>query len=108
MAENKKPDYDILMPAHVLHDNSISPSARLIYGEIAALCVKSNCCCFDVSLFSDLYGVSKKTMSNVNAKHISVEPAPSGAKPDSKKMNIALIGYSAPGKNNKPGNNSSN
>jgi len=97
MASKKKPDYDILIPSHVLHDNSIRPGARIVYGEIAALCGKGNSCLFDDILFSGLYGVSKKTLANwvktlADAKYISIERMPTDENSDSNKMKISLIG----------------
>jgi hypothetical protein len=95
MAEKKKPDYDIQIPFYVLHDNSISPNARLIYGEIVYLCGKDNCCLFDDSLFSELYGVSKRTLDTwiktlIDSKYITVEHIPANKEPKSKKIKITL------------------
>lgn len=88
----------ILIPSRVLHDNSIDPGARIIYGEIAYLCGKNNFCWFDYDLFSKLYGASKRTLAKwikalVDAKYITVEHIPADGKPNDKKMKITLINH---------------
>lgn len=60
--ENKKSYYAII-PANVRYDKDLTMGARLLYGEITALCNEKGFCWASNEYFSQLYEVSKKTIS---------------------------------------------
>ena len=57
-----KPNYYAIIPADVRYSN-LKPNAKLLYGEITALSGKLGYCYASNNYFSDLYGVSKNTVS---------------------------------------------
>ena len=57
------PDFYAIIPADVRYDRSLKPNAKLLYGEITALCNKEGFCWADNGYFADLYQVSKETIS---------------------------------------------
>ena len=61
--ESKKSDYAII-PAHVRYDASLPANAKLLYGELTALCNAEGYYWAGNAYFADLYGVSKKSISN--------------------------------------------
>lgn len=60
--ENKKSYYAII-PANIRYDTDLTMGARLLYGEITALCNEKGYCWASNEYFSKLYNVSKKTIS---------------------------------------------
>ena len=57
-----KPSYYAIIPAEVRYSD-LKPSAKLLYGEITALSNKHGYCFASNNYFSNLYGVTKNTIS---------------------------------------------
>ncbi|WP_225666943.1 DnaD domain protein [Lactococcus garvieae] len=56
-------NYYVVIPQEVLHDNRLTPLARLIYGEISALANITGFAWISNGKLADKYGVSKPTIS---------------------------------------------
>lgn len=61
MKEN--PSYYAIIPANVRYDQKLCPNAKLLYGEITALCNKKGICWASNGYFAELYAVSKTSIS---------------------------------------------
>jgi len=60
---NQKRSYYAIIPASVRYCVGLSPSAKLLYGEITALSNEKGYCWANNHYFSELYEVEKKTIS---------------------------------------------
>lgn len=59
----KKPTYDINIPASVRFDTELCLAARMLYGEINALCDERGYCWASNQYFAQLYQVKRKAVS---------------------------------------------
>jgi len=58
-----QPNYYAIIPANVRYDENLKPNAKLLYGEITALCTREGFCWASNDYFADLYNVSTETIS---------------------------------------------
>lgn len=59
----EKPNYFATIPANVRYDADLTPNAKLLYGEITALCNDKGYCWATNEYFANLYKVSKTSIS---------------------------------------------
>lgn len=60
----EKKSYYAIIPANVRYDADLTPNAKLLYGEITALCNEKGYCWATNDYFSKLYNVSKSSVTN--------------------------------------------
>ena len=61
----EKPGYYAVVPANVRYDEKLRPNAKLLYAEITALCSATGACTARNDYFARLYGLSRKTVSEL-------------------------------------------
>lgn len=82
MAENiEQPGYWAVIPAPVRYDDRIPPNAKLLFGEISALCDRNGFCWARNDYFAELYGWAPTTVTRLisslrDAGYLSVEMIP--------------------------------
>ena len=60
---NNEPGYYAIIPANVRYDSKLPANAKLLYGEITALCNKEGYCWATNDYFAELYCTTEKTIS---------------------------------------------
>ena len=59
----ENPSFYAIIPANVRYDKDLTPNAKLLYAEITSLCNLQGHCWATNDYFSNLYGVSKVSIS---------------------------------------------
>jgi DNA-binding transcriptional ArsR family regulator len=89
------PGYYAVIPANVRYDRSLSPNAKLLYGEITALSNKEGYCWASNSYFANLYGVDKSSVSHwikslAKAGYVRIELVYAEGKPNVERRKIYI------------------
>jgi hypothetical protein len=62
-SEKMEKSYYAIIPANVRYDKDLPPNAKLLYGEITALCNEKGYCWAGNTYFSELYSKDKSTIA---------------------------------------------
>jgi uncharacterized phage protein (TIGR02220 family) len=86
--------YYAIIPADVRYDKELSPNAKLLYGEITALCNEKGYCWASNAYFSELYEVHNKSISRLISQlekkgYIKIEMILEGKQVKSRHISIA-------------------
>ena len=97
--KNEGPGYYAIIPATVRYSKSLSPNAKLLYGEITALCNQEGYCWASNSYFAKLYDVQRSSVSNwikslSDAGFISIELVYAKGKPNIEERKIYITDMS--------------
>jgi len=73
-----QPNFYAIIPANVRYDKNLKPNAKLLYGEITALCNRDGFCWAANDYFAELYNVDAVTISRwisqlVSGGYVSTE-----------------------------------
>jgi hypothetical protein len=60
-----KPNFYAIIPANVRYDKDLTPNAKLLYGEITALCNAEGFCWAGNNYFAEMYGMSVRNTSRL-------------------------------------------
>ena len=63
MSDTKQPTYYAVVPSNIRYDNSLTMSARMMYGEITALSNKKGYCWASNRYFAELYEVTEDSIT---------------------------------------------
>lgn len=79
------PNYYAIIPANVRYDKDLTPNAKLLFGEITALCNEKGFCWASNEYFADLYDVSTRSITSwisqlAKKNYIKIEVDVSGEK----------------------------
>lgn len=91
----ESPNYYAIINAKVRYDKSISPNAKLLYGEITALCNIKGYCWASNKYFSELYKVNRSSITHwikqlVDAGHIRQQLIYADGQPNIKERRLYL------------------
>ena len=91
--------YFAVLPANVRYDTRLKDKAKLLYGEITALCNEKGFCWASNNYFAELYSISKGTVSKLLSElkkygYINIELIYKGNSKEVKKRIIALLSNS--------------
>jgi uncharacterized phage protein (TIGR02220 family) len=86
--------YYAIIPADVRYDKELSPNAKLLYGEITALCNEKGYCWASNAYFSELYEIHNKSISRLISQlekkgYIKIEMILEGKQVKSRHISIA-------------------
>lgn len=97
MEHIESPAYYAIIPADVRYDKRLPANARLLYGEITALCNKEGYCWATNGYFAELYEVKNETVSRWISKlrdfgyiEISMRTSETSDKVDKRTISIAI------------------